>query len=345
MLHVTLPREGVQPIAHTAEIAGLIPFTETTYINKTGQTVYIADRHGAYMPIPSLPAAAKLDGEFQVVISWHTTLYAPVTFGHQNAQQHKTIGPTVCKRASTKYTMKPENYLGNDVIYSAELNVLISFVRPLDRTDVFPNTPGCTRRNNQHLIDGLDKTDALNINIIIVDNISPGAPYYLNIENRVYKLHSKTSEESEGFPDGVHIIDSVSPVGGHSDTTYGLKECIYNGDGKYNQPVTLFTNPHDAKTNGNRTALMEAEAHERELELKRQEGEILTLKQLLNAAKEESLLRKEKLDANSDVRKDYYEGKSHSRKDTSESFSMTTKVITGICTLGVAAFGLVKLLL
>lgn len=345
MFHMTLPREPAKPEARTASVEAVIPYTETVYLNKTGKAVYIKDRHGAYQAIPPLPPEANLDGKFHVVVSWHTTLYAQLSFDHQETFFSKTDTPLVCRRAAMRYTLSPSDYVGDDPIFSRDLGLIVSFNRPLNISDVFPDTSQAVTDNSHYSTAKLGKVVDLTINIVIVDNINPGVPYYLNIENRVYKIYSVVSEDAGNLPDGVHIIDTRRPVDGNSEPSYKLKDCIYDGTGKYDSPFTVFVNPHDARTNGHRNALIEARAHELELELKERDRELLGLKTLVQKAKEEAALRKENLDALGDARKDYYEGRSYSRKDSSESLSATTKFIAGMCALATTVLGVTKLLL
>ena len=268
-----------------------------------------------------------------------------LSFSHQEVQLHKAETPHVCRRASLRYTLSPSDYTGDEPIYSRDLGLIVSFNRALDTRDVFPDTSQARANTNHYSTAELSKVKELSFNVIVVDNINPGSPYYLNIENRVYKIYSVESADAENLPDGVHVLDTCKPVGGNSEPMYALKDCIYNGDGKYNSPFTLFTNPHDARTNGHRTALIEAKSQETELALKAREQEIMELKTLVQKAKEEALLRKENLDILGDARKDYYEGRSYSRKDSSEGMSSTAKFFTGVVALATTVLGITKLLL
>lgn len=345
MLHLTIPNSDTVPNIPRQEMVSQIPHVKIEYFNKTGTTVYIKDRQGASQMLPSLPAEAALDGKFHVVYSWHTTLYANLSFDERPTDFFKTNTPLVCKRALLSYTLDPELITGTDCIFSRELGLLISLDRPLTPVDVFPDTSKGIMQNVQYNDVTLDKVNSIHVNIVVIDNANPGSPYYINIEDRIYKITSVISGDGSNLPDGVHVLESRGPVEGNSGVRYDLKDCIYSVGDKHQCPITLFTNPHDAKTNGRRTALMEAKFHEKELELKEQERELISLKNLLAKAKEEALIRKETIDQRSDTRKDYYEDRSYSRKDHSESISISGKTIAGVCSVAVAAFGLFKLLI
>lgn len=344
MYHITLPREAATPESRTSTIEGLIPFTEMSFVNKTGKTVYIKDRHGAHQAILPLPAESKLDGMFHVYIAYHTTLSAHLNFDNHDINQHPASTVNVARRATTKYTLDPKVCVRDEVIFSQDLGLLISLDRPLHLTDVFPDTSRAHTNQAYRPTERVVKSVDLAISVVIVDNINPGQPYYINIENRVYKIETKTSEEAGNLPDGVHVIDTRSPVDGSKDIRYDIDECIYHGDGKYNSPFTLFVNLHDAKTNGHRNALIEAENHKLELELKDKDKQLLDLKVKISEMKELNALRKEQQESASDSRRDYYEERSYRRKDTSESLSMPAKVIGGLGAVAAAIFGMMKLL-
>ncbi|AFI55319.1 hypothetical protein TSMG0036 [Halocynthia phage JM-2012] len=341
---MTLPREAVGPETRNSSVDGLVPFTEISYINKTGKTVYLKDRHGAHQAIPSLPAEAKHDGYLHMKVSYHCMLSAQLSFDNQDNQFQEVNTPMVARRATTQYSVNPSDCAYGEVIFSQELGLLISFNRPLTFVDVFPDTSRAVPAGTYQSSDRIVSTVDLSIGIVIVDNVNPNSPYFINVENRVYKLFSRTSEDAGNLSDGVHVLDTRTPVDGSREARYDLNECTYDGSGKFTSPFTLFTNPHDAKTNGHRNALIEAERHEMEMKLKAQENDVLNLKALIAKAKEEAALRKEALDAVSDHRKDYYEGRSYTRKDTSEGISMPAKIIGGIGAIAAAIFGAVKLL-
>lgn len=328
----------------TSDLQMTTPYTEIAYLNKTGVTVHIKDRFGAAQSIVSHPASAKLDGKFHVIVSWAVPLHTNFTMAHANYERIANMQPHVCKRVKVRYEIDTSQIACDEVAFSQTLGLLLSIKRPLNLTDVFPDTSERTTGSLANSTDiKVQRHDELSLNIVIVDNVAPGSAYYLNIEGRVYRINS-ISSENNNLPDGVHILDGGLVIGGATEARYDLKDCIYDGSGKYKMPFVLFTNPHDAETNGDRTALHEAESRKKDTAIREQEQQILELKQLLAKAKEETLLRKERLDEVSDARKDYYESRSYSRKDSNEILSTPAKVLTGIAAILTAGFGFAKLL-
>lgn len=326
-------------------------FTEKRcyYINRTGQPVYIKDRQGVHLTIPPHMGDNSRRGlnAFYVVYEYITPFDCmPISLDYPSARINTSSSHSITKRLTIEYSISPAEFnpLGKPV-YLPNVGLMLSFKHSVESLE-FPDTTKEGLNKYAEYIAKRTEKHSLWISLIIVDNQSEEPrPYWVNIENRVFRIQSIRHVDLE---DGVYFRSNQEAKNPHLqgkfETHYSIEDCLYTGKNP-DAPILLFESPTEAEFNGNTERRTKEQVDKLDKEIKEREHTLNLRKQELEELKLKNTEIKENVAVQSDVRKDYYEERSTLRKDESETFKMVSSVIGmvgGIFAGIVAIFKLVR---